>query len=322
MPRRKTHDDFVLQVKNKFPNIHVAGIYTNNKIKIEFQCLVDGCFHKWIARPDNILSGYGCPECAKKKISAARIKSHNEFVEEVAIKNPGVKVFGRYIADNVKIEFQCNNNDCGYKWFATPDKIVHKITGCPECAKFSRAKKKTKTHDDFVDEVYKKNPNIEVVGKYTGIKTKMEFKCRICDSTWSTTPDSILNCDTGCPTCAQSHGERIITNWLKNNIIDFVPQYKFDDCRDLERLPFDFYLPKHNICIEYDGIQHFQPVNFGGISDERAMINFQKTQKHDNIKNNYCTQHKIMLLRISYLQKNNIDVILNNTINNNMINFS
>ena len=175
MPKRKTHEDFVLQIKNRFPNIGVVGIYTNNKTKIEFQCLVEGCFHKWMARPDNILSGYGCPECAKKKISAARIKTHDEFVKEVAIKNPDIKVLGEYILDNVKIEFQCNKPDCGHKWLATPDKIIHKMTGCPKCAKLNRAKKKTKTYDDFIDEVRSKNPNIEVVGEYNGIKAKTKF---------------------------------------------------------------------------------------------------------------------------------------------------
>lgn len=321
MPRRKTHEDFVTEIKNKFPNIAVIGVYTNNKTKIEFQCLIDGCLHKWLARPDNILSGYGCPECAKRKISAARIKTHEEFVEEVAIKNPGVKVLGKYVSDNTKIEFQCNNPGCGHRWFATPDKIIHALTGCPECAKSNSAKKRSKTHKNFVNEVQRKNPNIEVVGEYAGVKTKIEFKCRVCGHTWLATPDSIVNGNSGCPICAQSHGERSITIWLKNNLVDFIPQCKFNNCRDIEPLPFDFYLPKYNICIEYDGVQHFKPVNFGGISDECAMINFKQTQLHDNIKTKYCTQHGIILIRISYLEKNNINSILDNVITNNLVNF-
>lgn len=321
MPKRKAHEDFVLQIKNKFPNISVIGTYTNNKTKIEFQCLVDGCFHKWMARPDNVLSGYGCPECAKRKISASLAKTHEEFVNEVAIKNPSVKVLGQYTLDNIKIEFQCTNPECGYRWFTTPDKIIHKMTGCPKCAKARTAQKKTKTHDSFIDEVRIKNPNIEVIGQYAGIKTKIEFKCRVCGHTWLSTPDSILNGGTGCPRCTQSHGERSIANWLQTHLVEFIPQYKFNNCRDIEPLPFDFYLPKHQICIEYDGIQHFQPVNFGGISDDCAMINFQKTQKHDNIKNNYCMQYRITLIRISYLEQNKIDTILNSVIKNNIINF-
>lgn len=316
MPKRKTHEEFVLQIKNKFPYISVIGVYTSNKTKIEFQCLVDGCCHKWMARPDNILSGYGCPECAKKKISVARLKTHEEFINEVAIKNPNVKVLGTYISDNIKIEFQCNNSDCGHKWFATPDKIVHKITGCPECARLSRAKKKTKTHESFVNEIKNKNPNIEVVGEYNGIKTKIEFKCSICENTWFATPDSILNGNSGCPMCAQSHGERSVASWLNKNLIKFIPQYKFDNCRNIEPLPFDFYLPNYNMCIEYDGEQHFRPINFGGISDSRAMDNLQKTKLHDIIKDTYCQQYKINLIRIPYWDKKNINTILDNTLKN------
>lgn len=322
MPKRKTHEEFVLQIKNNFPHIGVVGMYTTNKTKIEFQCLVDDCNHKWMARPDNILSGYGCPECAKKKISISRLKTHEEFVNEVAIKNPYVKVLGTYISDNTKIEFQCNNPDCGHRWFATPDKIIHKITGCPECAKLSRAQKKTKTHKSFVDEIKNKNPDIRVVGEYNGIKTKIEFQCSICENAWLATPDSVLNGNSGCPMCAQSHGERSITNWLKNNLIKFIPQYKFDNCRDINLLPFDFYLPDYNMCIEYDGEQHFRPVNFGGISDKHAMDNLQKTKMHDIIKDTYCQQHKINLIRIPYWDKMNINTILTKYLKKLQSNFS
>ena len=310
------------EIKTKFPNIGVLGVYTNSRTKIEFQCLVDGCLHKWMARPENILSGYGCPECAKKKISIARTKTHEEFLNEVAIKNPNIIVLGTYISDNIKIEFQCSNPDCGHKWHATPDKIIHKLTGCPECAKLRRAKKKTKTHEEFVSEVQNKNPNIEAVEKYAGVKTKIKFKCRVCGHTWSSTPDSILNCNTGCPMCSQSHGERDIAYWLKSNCIDFVPQYKFNDCRDIEPLPFDFYLPTYNMCIEYDGEQHYVPVNFGGISDECAIAMLKKTQIHDEIKDKYCQSCKITLVRIPYREKHNIDVILDNAIKTTQFNFS
>ena len=61
-----------------------------------------------------------------------------------------------------------------------------------------------------------------------------------------------------------------------------------------------FTIPELNYCIEYDGRQHFEPVfDFGG--DYR----FEKIKKHDEIKNIYCLEHNIKLLRISY--KDNIE---------------
>lgn len=314
MPKKKTHDEFIAQLKAKQPKIHTSDIYKNGKTKIEFECIEEGCNHKWRARPDNILSGYGCPECAKRKRSKALLKTHEEFVTEVAKINPNIIVIGKYVRDDVKIELKCKM--CGYTWFATPDKILHKKTGCPECAKIKRAKLRTKKQEEFENEVYKKNKNIKVLSEYKGAKVKVKFQCLVCGCVWWAYPYSVTSLSTGCPRCVQSHGEREITNWLLGHNVNFIPQHKFADCKDKIQLPFDFYLPDYNLCIEYDGIQHFEPVNFGGISNEEALIKFMTTKLHDDIKNKYCSQYKINLLRISYLDNGSIDKILNNIINN------
>lgn len=68
-------------------------------------------------------------------------------------------------------------------------------------------------------------------------------------------------------------------------------------CKNKRKLPFDFYIPDLNVCIEYDGIQHFYPVDqFGG---ENA---FQECQLNDSIKNAFCQTSNITLLRIRYDQ--------------------
>ena len=60
-----------------------------------------------------------------------------------------------------------------------------------------------------------------------------------------------------------------------------------------------------NICIEFDGIQHFEPVeHFGGVKAFKSLI------KRDKIKNDYCQKNKINLLRIDYIQIDNIDNII------------
>lgn len=107
----------------------------------------------------------------------------------------------------------------------------------------------------------------------------------------------------GCPVCRESFGERIISKYLDDNNIIYVKQKKFKDCKYINQLPFDFYLPTINILIEYDGIQHFEPVGqFGGEEE------FQKTIMKDSIKNRYCLDNKINLIRISY--QDNIYLIL------------
>lgn len=108
----------------------------------------------------------------------------------------------------------------------------------------------------------------------------------------------------GCPICQESHGEKIVTNILKRKNIKFNPQHRFEDCRNTikgrycKKLPFDFYLPNLNVCIEYDGRQHFIPVaKFGGEDG------LERLQARDKIKNEYCKKNGIKLIRIPYTMK-------------------
>lgn len=107
-----------------------------------------------------------------------------------------------------------------------------------------------------------------------------------------------------------SKGEQKIRNFLNKNNIKYVNQKTFDTCRNPKTnrlLFFDFYLPNYNCCIEYDGEQHFRETNF-----HRDTL--QERMNRDNIKNQYCKNSNINLIRISYKQYDNIEKILFNII--------
>jgi very-short-patch-repair endonuclease len=110
----------------------------------------------------------------------------------------------------------------------------------------------------------------------------------------------------GCPTCCESKGEKLIAKFLKAHNIKFERQKIFNDCRNILPLPFDFYIEKFRMCIEFDGIQHFEPLKFFGGTDK-----FDKLQVNDKIKNNYCEDNYIDLVRIKYDQLDNIENYLN-----------
>lgn len=93
--------------------------------------------------------------------------------------------------------------------------------------------------------------------------------------------------------------------WLDSHGVKYMQQKAFDDCCDIKPLPFDFYLPEYNCCIEYDGEQHYRAVDYFGGED-----GFKKTVAHDNIKNDYCKNNDIKLLRIPYYA--NVEEELNN----------
>lgn len=108
----------------------------------------------------------------------------------------------------------------------------------------------------------------------------------------------------------KSRMEEYVTQLLKSREIAYEKQKRFDDCRDVFPLPFDFYLPNYYMAIECDGIQHFEPIkHFGGVEQ------FKIRQKHDKIKNTYCLLNNIQLIRIPYtMSDEDIDNILLNNI--------
>ena len=109
--------------------------------------------------------------------------------------------------------------------------------------------------------------------------------------------------------CINSKTEKFISTLLKVNEILFVQQYTFDDLvsENNKKLRFDFGIIKNNklsYLIEYDGEQHFEKniQNTGWNTKE----NFKKIQKRDLLKNQYCLNHNIPLIRIPYTHKENI----------------
>ena len=124
-------------------------------------------------------------------------------------------------------------------------------------------------------------------------------KCGMCGNEFTALPARINNGHiTSCGCASQSSGERLIINILEELNAKFEPQYLFRDCRNVNVLRFDFAVfDDSNLLylIEYDGKQHFEPISlFGGLKG------FKDRQKRDEIKNNYCKQYNIPLLRIPY----------------------
>lgn len=277
--KRLTHEKYVERVQKINPDVEVLEEYIGSQKKILHKCKIDG--YEWYTQPSNILNGKGCPKCYGNIQ-----KSHQRYVEEVALINPNVEVIGVYINNKTKILHKCKID--GYEWLSSPNHIL-KGRGCPKC--YGRIKR---THEQYVSEVMLINPNIEVVGEYINSRTKILHKCKIDGHEWYAIPNSIIQ-GSGCPKCNESRGEKNISKWLDEFNILYQKQKIFEDCRDTFSLPYDFYLPKYNICIEYQGQQHYYPVEiFGGKKT------FEKQQKHDNIKKEYCQKNNICLFEIPY----------------------
>lgn len=105
--------------------------------------------------------------------------------------------------------------------------------------------------------------------------------------------------------CLCSKGEEAIKQFLDSAGIEYEHQKTFTDCVNPQtnwNLIYDFYLPKYNTCIEFDGEQHFHKT--GGYFAKETT---EQIQYRDVIKTQYCIDHRIPLYRISYLEYDNID---------------
>lgn len=118
-------------------------------------------------------------------------------------------------------------------------------------------------------------------------------------------PFEHLNYGNSCKNCDGYKANKKIKEFINRHKINYITQHKFTDCRNIFKLPFDFYIPSMRTCIEFHGLQHFQPVDyFGGVES------YQKLKINDSIKSNYCEDNYIDLIRIRYDQIDNIPQIL------------
>ena len=117
--------------------------------------------------------------------------------------------------------------------------------------------------------------------------------------------DSFINGNCRHPHLSKSEAEIKIYNWLKYNNYYFKDEHAFKDCKNKNPLIYDFYLPNYNLLIEYQGMQHYKPIEFFG--GEKT---YKKQIKNDQIKRDYCKNKNIILLEIPYWDFNNIEVIL------------
>ena len=188
--------------------------------------------------------------------------------------------------------------DCGNDYIGIKTDITSCHTqscGCLQSENTSKANTKDWTgniSDYGVEFLYQDHMNDD--GQWM-----WKCKCGLCGKLFTALPAKINNGHiTSCGCRIQSANEEYIYNLLTEFNIDFKPQYKMNDCKYIYPLRFDFAIFNNFTLlglIEYDGQQHFHPVNVFGGEDA-----FKETQKRDEIKNTYCQTHNIPLLRIPY----------------------
>lgn len=272
--------------------------YKNAKTKMKYKCPNGHCNEiSW----DNFKRGRRCPNCYGKNIKHTYEEVYNFF------QNEGYTLLSKeYVNGKGKIEYVCPNGHI----HSTTWLNFLKGNRCPSCSLDKRSEKRrmdfSVIQKAFKDKGYiLLSKNVE----YKNNHTSLGYICSNGHSgfiTWN-------NFKKGeqCPRCTNIYkGENKIEEYLKKSNIQYIHQKIFKDCKNIQSLRFDFYLPIYNLIIEYDGLQHFKPVDFAGKGDEWAKERFYECQSNDKIKDEYCIKNSINLLRIPYWEFDNIENII------------
>ena len=307
--KQKTTEEFIEQAKqvhgDKYDYSKVE--YVNNSTKVCIICPKHGEF--WQS-PNSHLQGNGCSKCGIKKMKKNRTLKNVDFLEKAR------KVHGHkydyskvnYTHSHKKICIICPKH--GEFWQKPSSHLEG--SGCPKCADNQPI-----TKEEFIKRSIEKHGNKYDYSKseYKNNRIKTEIICHEKDEngiehgSFFTTPHSHLN-GSGCPKCKQNYRlENEVRLLLTRNNIKFEEKKTFDGLKYKIALRPDFYLPKENIMIECQGIQHFKPVNFGGANEEKLKREYELNLLRDSIKRKYCEEHNIKLLEYTHCNIKNRDLI-------------
>lgn len=246
--------------------------------------------------PNHHLHGEGCRKCGRITTTNKQRMGDIQFIED------SIKIHGdlyrynkvKYVSNGTPVKIYCTK--CKKYFSQTPYK--HLIgRGCQRCGGTKKY-----TTEEFIEVSEKKFPNLFGYDRvnYVSADELIELFCMKCKRYFFRTPRVHLVKGT-CVLCTISKGEEFIADWLNNHNIKYIRQKSFEGCKYKNKLLFDFYIPSKNMCIEYDGEFHFQAIRRSySITKEKAEQLLKDTQIRDNIKNEFCKNNGITLIRIKY----------------------
>ena len=228
-------------------------------------------------------------------------------------KYPNYELLSSSTKMNDRITFKCSKHNVIFDRKLT--KAFHQNIMCPECQKEQISIQHRLSDEEIIKTVYEANPDLEIVtlSEYKGTLHKIPVRCKKCGHIWESPLTSIRVNKISCPVCAKGRkGEQKIAHYLRKLNIDFHEQYQLSECKRKRALPFDNSIFKDGKLIgliEYQGEQHYTPIEFFG--GEAA---FKYRKENDKIKKEYCDKNNIPLLIIPYWEYNNIENLLKNFI--------
>jgi hypothetical protein len=285
-----TTESFIIKAKKIHGEYYDYSMvdYKKSCIKVKIICPKHGLFEQ---TPNNHIRGMKCIKCANEINADKRRSTTQEFIDKARKIHQSKYDYSKleYVSSKTKIKIICPIHGA----FLQIPTAHLRGQGCPKCGLWSLLN--TNIFKKRAIKVHGKKYDYSLVD-YLNSRSKIKISCSK-HGIFEQTPQSHLK-GHGCPICLESQGERKIDLYLKRQKITYKREKSFAGCRNKYKLFFDFYIPSLNVCIEYDGSQHYYPVEYFG-----GKKVFKETQKSDAIKNKYCLDNEIKLIRISYRHK-------------------
>lgn len=290
--KRKTHEEYVEELKVKLPYIKVIDQYDGNRAAIQHYCMRHNKF--WYVSPFNLLQhGIGCPECAAEALKVSQLsrrKSNESFIQEVMELKTGIIPIDKYDGCHTKIHFKCSK---GHIWEATPHDILSGF-GCPYCS----GNKVLKGYNDL----WTTNPEIAklLVDKKLGYKVsrgshqKLEFACPDCGSIKLISPKQVEAYGLGCNICSDgiSYPNKFIINLLKQiGVQHLIPEWSPDWLKPY-RYDAHFSFDGKEYVVEMDG-----GIGHGECGFNTNSVDYDSIQR-DVFKDELAKQHDVQVVRI------------------------
>lgn len=308
---RKSEEQFRSELAIAQPNLIPNDTYVNGKTKYHCICKIHKC-DVYKTPQKLLLRGQGCNLCSIEKNKYAVRYTHTTFCEKVKMLHPNINVVSEY--KNIKSRVKVECIDCGYTWEPIAEFLIQETKYvCPKCAGNA-----IKTPEEFRTEISISHPYLTLLSNYERSSKKIHVLCNKCRTDFWVAPNKLQQ-GQHCNCMVESHGENRIRTFLESNNIQYESQKTFDDLfgtSGFRKLSYDFYIPNLNTLIEYQGLQHSEPCDFGaGLSDEDKQIKFKKQQEHDQIKRKYAEENGYNLVEIWHWDFKNINSILSKVTN-------
>jgi hypothetical protein len=288
--RTKNTEHFIekANIEHHFKYDYSKSKYINNRSLICIICPNHGEFWQ---KANSHLNGLGCAKCSGSFMNT------EYFIEKASIKHENKYNYSKvdYKRTDIEVCIICPEHG---EFYQTPNNHLYGF-GCPKCSgKFMNLEYFIELSNRQHEYKYDYSKVI-----YSGNEKKVLIMCPKHGEFLQSPHNHLIG--QGCPTCNESFGERMVSKILSKYNVQFIREHKFVNCKKIYPLPFDFYLSEYNICVEYDGEQHYNPVkHFGGIKT------YEELKIKDEIKTKYCLDNNIKLIRIPYTEFNNIEEII------------